>query len=144
MSSVYSHRCRVDFIKGVLSRYHELEQEAQEEKRGRRSVSKTSAKGKTVLWFLTEEITQTLFLQFTPDSQLVRSMKKLGKLRGPDGGKTKVVEQGGSKVLSGLMPADQFGMPEYRWQQGGCMVDHSKHVCMDTGPFTESPADCAT
>ena len=141
MISGYSHRYRVDLVKGVLSRYHQLEQEVQEGKRrwyrSRKEISeqKLSKGGNSAAtWFLTEEITQTLFLQITPDSQLVKNMKeKLADLRGPDGGKTKVVEQGGSKVLSGLMPADPFRKPECRWQEVGCMVDHTKHDCMDTG-----------
>ena len=41
--------------------------------------------------------------------------KELGGIKGPDGGRTKVVEQGGSKILSGVSVKDPFRKKECRW-----------------------------
>ena len=69
----------------------------------------------------------------TPGSELVKVMKeKLKGIKGPEGGETKVVEQGGATILSGVQKRDPFRKPACRWLED-CMVNHGKTDCMETG-----------
>ena len=64
--------------------------------------------------FLSDKVACTLKLQNTPGSLLADQVKqKIGSHIGPDGGVTKIVEMGGSSILSGMGKSDPFKI-------GGC------------------------
>ena len=52
----------------------------------------------------------------------------LKDIRGPDGGKTLVIEQGGRSLLSGIQRGDPFRPKECRWKEN-CYVDTNQD-CM--------------
>ena len=139
MISGYSHRYRSNIINGVVKRYKEIQGQVEAGERGwyrtRQEIQKQKVlKGglTAATWHLRDDTTQTLFLPITPGSELVKTVaKKIGHLVGPEGGKTKVIEQGGRGLLGTVQPGDPFRSRECRWKET-CMVD-PKFDCMNTG-----------
>ena len=74
-------------------------------------LSDKLAKGgnSSATWHLKGDTTQTLLVPITPNGTLAKSIKdKIGTMIGPDGGKTKIIEQGGSGIMTRLTKNDPF------------------------------------
>ena len=57
----------------------------------------------------------------------------VGQIIGPDGGKTMVLEQGGSSIISKVQPKDPFRKEQCRWKET-CNVS-AKDDCIDSEMF---------
>ena len=61
-------------------------------------------------WFLKDDITSVMKIPCTPGSKLVQNiMAKCGQSRGPDKGRTKFVELGGTPLTMLFPNKDLFG-----------------------------------
>ena len=112
--SGYSERFRSDLLNGVLKRW---EQVMSEVKNGTRMLHRSQElirskkllkSGRTAsTWFLKNETTATVSVPITPSSNLKSTLQNvLNKIRGPDGGRTKVLEESGI-VISRMAPPTQ-------------------------------------
>ena len=108
--SGYGPRIRQDIILGVLSRDKELREWQQPRYRTKEQILK--AKGENQhrfvnTWFLKGQYTSVLKVQATPGGSLLKETRdKVGELKAPDGGLTKVVEAAGASITAGLRNPD--------------------------------------
>ena len=103
--SGYNHKYRYELINGIITRYKQIEEQVMAGERlwyrDRDQILKQKLKNgglSAATWHLSQAkgITQTLFMPITPDSELTKQLRKsIGDYKGPDGGRTVVVEQGG-------------------------------------------------
>ena len=108
--SGYDQKYRVELFRGILKRWKEMLVEEEQGKRSRyrnyetiKMSKKNSLGGYNNTWFLRGDQTSMIRVQCTPNGTLAGLLReKLGTLRAPDGGYTKVVELGGALVSSGL------------------------------------------
>ena len=103
MVSGYTDRVRRDIIKGVLERKHQVEEEIENGTRVRfrtreeiDEMKGTNRNRHRNTWYLRGGATSVLFVPATPGSQLCKKVREgIKDMKCPDGGVTKVVEQGG-------------------------------------------------
>ena len=114
--SGYCYTTRLDTIKGILARMVQIEELITDGTRQKYRDGKTIRDQKdnrlgksTNTWFLKSGATSTLNVQCTPGASLkARVQKVMEKLRGPDNGLTKVIEESGISVMSGLKVSDPY------------------------------------
>ena len=116
VESGYSQKARYDIIKGIIARYKQTEEEITAGTRQRyRSgdiirQQKDSRLGQsTNTWFLRGGTTCTLTVHCTPGSKLKTLVcNRIGSRPGPGGGLTRIIEESGESVMSGLKKSDPF------------------------------------
>ena len=78
-------------------------------------------------WFVRDDKTQLLIIPYTKGGVLnEKEMDRIGGMKGPDGGRTKVVERSGASLLTGMGSRTQT-------------LCHVKDCCI-----TDSSCDCTT
>ena len=136
--SGYPVNTRFHIIKGILTRQKQIETEISEGIRRRYRSGKEirnqkiNKLGNSInTWFLKGGNTCTMTVQCTPGAVLKdRVQKAVGTLPGPDGGFTKIIEESGSSVMSGLKVSNPFNTYECKFQDK-CSSD-SKTDCTDS------------
>ena len=122
--SGYDKKYRFELLKGVIEKHQQNENEILAGNRVRYRTGaqilaqKQQKTGQfTDTWFLNDKVSCILKVQATPESLLADKVKKkIGSQIGPDGGVTKIVEMGGSSILSGMGKSDPF-------RKGGCQFE---------------------
>ena len=146
MLSGYNAKFRTDILSGVIKRWKEVKKmvedgsrklhRSQEEIR----MSKANKPGRhPATWFLSGETTSTLTVPITPNSCLKTNLQsQLKTVRGPDGGKTKVVEESGS-VIAKMFPSVEARNCPY---QTKCLADEGTD-CLTQGVIYQATCqDC--
>ena len=108
---------RFEILKGLIKRVSQIETEVEngtrERYRSRQQIldAKTQKIGNFEnTWFLKDDITSVMKIPCTPGSKLVQNIKaKCGQSRGPDKGRTKFVELGGTPLTLLFPNKDLFG-----------------------------------
>ena len=119
--SGYSERFRSELLNGVLKRWDQVVSDvkngtrvlhrSQELIRSQKSV-RTGRTAST--WFLKNETTSTVSVPITPSSHLRSQIQTiLNGVRGPDGGRTKVLEESGTVIARMAPPTQPLGC-QYR------------------------------
>ena len=136
MLSGYGQEYRYQLIKGICTKYDMILENVRNGSRvmyrQRQQIAADKlAKGGNLpsTWHLKTNNKHTLQLPITPNSELVSAVKtKLADVKGPDQGKTLVVEKGGVSLTSGISVSDPFKPLECRWKED-CLVDKEQD-CM--------------
>ena len=126
--SGYDQFYREKILRGVHDRIKQVEIEILKGRRPRYRNREQIKEGHLVekgrynnTWFLKGggEYTSVLVVQPTPNGELAKNIReKIGGIRAPDGGKTKVVELGGDVLTKGLFKGDPF-------RKSGCPFDRT-------------------
>ena len=127
---------RFDILKGILNSVKQVDEEIARGTRARyRSRSEILVQKKQKLgqftntWFLKNDVTQILKVPCTPGSKLVNRIKsQCGETRGPDKGRTKFVEMGGTPITWLFPNKDQFGGNLGCQYREKCFIS-DKHDC---------------
>ena len=125
---------RFSILKGILNRIRQCNEEirlgTRRKYRSREEIlaCKKSKSGNFVnTWFLKQDITQILKVPCTPGSKLVQKYRDVcGQSRGPDGGRTKYVEMGGTPISLLFPNKDNFGGNSGCHFRTKCYIDESQ------------------
>ena len=130
MVSGYPESYRRTIIGGAVKRYHDMVKTEEEGGsplfRSKQEIlqKKKSKEGRcSASWFLRGDVRQVLMLPATPKSQLVQEVKKkIGAIRGPDKGVTKVIENEGKPITAGLTKKNPFPRETCDYDEPRCIV----------------------
>ena len=145
---------RQNTISGVIKRWHEVCKmvddgtrvlHRSQEQIMRQKLDKSGTSSAT--WFMKDEITSTMNVPYTPNGVLKSNIQNaLKKVRGPDGGRTKIIETAGTVISRLMSPPTQSGCPYNK----KCLVGDSncqspnvnyQVTCSDCPPPNSSPDD---
>ena len=109
--SGYSEKFRRDTVKGIMDRWETVVSDVNENKRSlHRSTEDITIQkeqrgtSNNSTWFLKRDITTTMTVPITPSSSLRNKIQqRLANVRGPDGGRTVIMEESG-KVITRSVP----------------------------------------
>ena len=124
---------RFQILKGIINRAQQIEDEVKsgtrDRYRSREAIllkKKQSVGNFTNTWFLKGDITNVLKVPCTPGSKLVNQIRReCGNTRGPDGGRTKFVELGGTPLTLLFPNKDMFG------SNSGCQYNTKCYIQED-------------
>ena len=132
--SGYGQPIRQDILQGILARDRALRTGSRYRTRAEIMGQKAARDDKYLnTWFLRGTTTSVLKVQPTPGGLLAQHVRnKIGKLKAPDGGTTKVVEGAGRGIMAGLRQPDPGIKPGCQFGGSGaltsCLID-SKQTC---------------
>ena len=109
----------MDILKGILEREKQIESDIKEGKRIRyrnreeiEAMKSNKSGTSSNTWFLQGSHTSVLNVPSTPGGALASKLRKaIGRHKAPDGGTTKIVESGGSKLTAGMTAAKSTSCP---------------------------------